>query len=261
MMPHSRRFLPVLHAFFLAALGCLAGGCSTSSDATYFGPVLNLREVREAPTGQLALIYDQPRPNPTGERVFFVDQNSLGLNLSSALSEIRANPGYGQATSGSIVVHRTHAQDAQGKEVFWAELDPFSLPGNWMPPLSEPPMSPYGLAQALPDSYNPPTTPPPQFAQQPGIQLLTDATASPQSAKPGAHFTWFTLDGPMDTTVPSQTLFPPSHVSFASKLGRAAEETADLAVATAVVVGVVTLDILALDHDSHETRPHPSNRR
>ncbi len=251
-MPTEQPLLPILATFLWASLGGLSGGCYSAPESSYPSSILSLREIRQAPTGQLALIYDQPRSYSPGQRVFFVDRTTLNQQVSLALDEIKSHQGLGEALSGSVVLHRTHSLNPDGKETFWAELDPYTLPGNWMPPLTEPAMTPEALVQSLPASFIPSAEPQYQTGQPLGIQQLASPQPRAIIAKPGDHFLWLTISGPLDASVANLTLFPPHHDSIGAKLGRVAEGTAEFAVATAVVVGVVTLDILGLEYHPHD---------
>jgi len=255
-----RRFLLILPSFLLMSLGSLAGGCSSSAESGYSSSVLVLREIHETPTGQLALIYDQSRTYSPGQRAFFVDQLALDRNVSAALEEIKSNLGRGEALSGSVILHRTHSLNSKGEETFWAELDPYNLPGNWMPPLTEPALTPEALVQSLPASFTPSAVPPGQPPQQADIQPFATPDTQAFIVKPGDHFLWLTNSGPLDTSVANLTLFPPHHDSVGSKFGRVVEGTAEFAVATAVVVGVVTLDIFGLEYHSHGDYPEFRHR-
>ena len=252
MNPISRCLLSLLGLFGL--VGLLAG-CSSAPEANYPYTTMTLREIRQAPTGQLALIYDQQKPAPAGQRVYFVDQNTLNRSVAAALEEIKATRGSSESFSGSVVVHRTQAQDAHGQDVFWAELDPYTLPGTWMPLLTEPALTPAALAEALPPSFNAP-----HLSTQPiDNQSFSSLTPPIIPTRPGQHFIWLTADGPLDASVADHSLFAPHHNdTFSGKVERVVGGTITVVVGTVVVAGVVALELFVNRCPPHdfEFGPH-----
>jgi hypothetical protein len=236
------------------AAACFAVGCSSAPEAARPYATLQLTEIRQSAVGQLALVYDQQKPQPPGQRLYLVDQNVLGHNVSAALAEIKAHPGYGETFSGSVVMHRTYVRNTQGDEVFWAELDPFTLPGTWLPPLSLPPLPIGDVAQALPPSFNAPAGPAPA-PNPPNSVPLNPLVMTPAFARPNEHFIWLTADGPLETSVPSRTLFPPPYgETFGGKAEKVLGGTVAVVGGAIIITGVVALDILL---DNHYDYPYP----
>jgi hypothetical protein len=226
-----------------------AAGCSSAPEATAPYATLKLAEVRQSSIGQLALVYDQQKPQPPGQRLYLVDQNVLGRDVSAALSEIKANPGDGETFSGCVVMHRTYAHNSQGAEVFWVELDPFTLPGTWIPPLSQPALPMGDVLPALPAAFQGAPSPSAALGQPGNSPANPPAIASAPFALPGQHFVWLTADGPLETSVPSRTLFPPPYSeTFGGKAEKVVGCTATVIGDVAIFTGVLALDILIQNH-------------
>lgn len=227
----------------LLALGVVGGaaGCSSTPDSTLPYATLKLTAIRQSPAGQLALVYDQQKPQPPGQRLYVVDQNVLGHEVSAALNEIKAHPGYGETFSGCVVIHRTYVYNTRGDEVFWAELDPFTLPGTWIPPLAQPPLPTDAAARALPESFRTPAAP----------AAVTNAPEMTPSAlaQPNEHFIWLTANGTLETSIPRRTLFPPAYAdTFSGNAEKVIGGTVAVIGGLAIVTGVVALDILLDTH-------------
>ncbi len=172
----------------MGGLALLAGtGCS-SPDSKYPYNALQLSEVRQSDTGQLALIYNTAPERTPGQRVFLVDDTVINHCVSTALQDIKASPGYGEAFSGALVLHRRVSQTVIGAEDYWLELDPFAIAGAWLPPLDQSPLPAGAALSALPPSYR---------------------TAN-SLALPNEHFVWRTEAGPLETTVSNIPLFQPN---------------------------------------------------
>ena len=230
-------------SWLVLGLALVAGGCASPTDSTQPYAALKLSDIRQASNGQIALIYNQQKPQPPGQRLYIVDQNVLGHNVSTALVEIKSHPGYGETFASSVVVHRTYVHNNQGDEVFWVELDPLTLPGTWIPSLTLPPLPTGATEQALPATFHGSTFPVP-------ISAVNSATPSPAMAQfswaaPNQHFIWMTADGPLETSVSSRTLFPPPYGdTWGGRAEKVIGGTVAIVGGLAYITGVVALDIL-----------------
>jgi hypothetical protein len=207
--------------FCLLALTGLAGCSSPDSKYPYNG--LRFSEVRQSPSGQLALIYHTAPERTPGERVFLVDETTLTRNIITAVNDLREKPGYGETFAGGLILHRNLSLTQPGTEKYWVELDPFALTGTWVPSLDKAALPPGTAAATLPASFNAPQT----------VVLGNE------------NFLWQTVEGPFDTSVSRQPLFQPNRRDTLTGKTEAALGATTIVVGTAAVVGTVfTLEYL-----------------
>jgi len=213
-VPKIFRLLPT---FLLAGLvlSCVTG-CS-SPDSKFPFNQLRLNEVRQSSSGQLALIFNTVPERTPGQRIFLVDEKVLHHNISSALQDIHDNPGYTEAFSGGLILHRNHSLTQPGPQTFWIELDPFALSGAWIPRLDQPTLPPNTAASALPASFNPPQT----------------------VVSGNENFLWQSAAGPFDTTVSRQPLFMPNRRDTLTGKTEAVLGGTTIVAAYAALVGTV----------------------
>ncbi len=211
----------------LLGLGLLGVGCS-SPQTKYPYNTVRLTEIRQSPSGQLALIYNIAPERTPGQRVFLPDVAILTHCVSTALAEIKANPGYGETFSGGLVLHRKFSETQRGAEDYWIELDPFALTGTWLPPLDQPALSVGAALSALPLSFN----------------------ATKNLALPDEKFLWQTGAGPFDTTVTGHPLFQPNRRdTFTGKTEAVFGATAEIIGGIFAFCGLVVGEAVA--HGAH----------
>jgi hypothetical protein len=118
-------------------------------------------------------------------------------------------------SSGGLIMHRNLSLTQPGAETFWIVLDPFALTGTWLPPLDQPALPPGTAITALSATFYSPLT------------------RSPANE----NFAWQTIEGPFDTTVSRQPLFPPNRRDTLTGKTEAVLGVTTMVTAVAVIVG------------------------
>jgi len=213
----SARFRSRVRQYCLTLAIGMAGCSSPASNEPYTN--LKLNEIRQAPGGQLALIYNEKHGRPPGQRVFLANAKEIDRDLSVALDDMKKNQGYGETFAGGVILHRRKAADGVSPDIYWMQLDPFELTGDWTPPLSEPASSAEAVAQSLPLQPAPPSANSTQPSSTLATNSLPELRAKP--AQPDQHFLWQTASGPVDTTVSAQPLIGVNpHNNFLDRTGQ-----------------------------------------
>ncbi|HTB63991.1 MAG TPA: hypothetical protein VK737_10435 [Opitutales bacterium] len=238
----SRLFSVFGHWGWLVGVVLLTG-CSSSSNPSHPTTILTLTEIRQSSNGELALVYDEQKAQQTGQRLYIVDPNALGKNLQTALNEIQTHPGYGETFSGAVVMHRRFSNDTFGQDSFWVELDPYQLPGAWLPAATLPPLPPSAVAQTLPASFQVYAGLAPDNALASPLNstspVIPPVTFAISPARPNEHFIWRSPAGPLDTAISQQPLIQKSnHRKFWDK----AEAFADGTITVLTVVAAVGVE-------------------
>jgi hypothetical protein len=193
------------------------------------------------------LVYNEHKAQQTGQRLYIVDQSALGKNLQTALNEIQTHPGYGATFSGAVVMHRKFSNDTLGQDSFWVELDPYQLPGAWLPALPLPPLTPDAVARALPPSFYAYAGPAPAPAPAPALNNAPPdrppGVLAIAPMPPNEHFIWRSSLGPFDTAISPQPLIQKSNRRvFWDKAEAFADGTITVLTVAAVVGAELALD-------------------
>jgi hypothetical protein len=224
-------------------------GCSTS-DANSPYSNLKLNEIRQAPGGQLALIFTEKRGQPPGHRVYLTNAKEINRDLTVAWADMKNNPGYGETFAGGVILHRRKAPDGVSPDTFWMQLDPFELSGNWTPPLAEPGMTQAAVDQWLP--LQPELAEPSVSSTEIATPIIPPPSIHTAAMKPDQHFLWETDLGAYETAVSAQPIISVNpNNSFAEKSGRTLLGGAVLLVA----IPVIALAIVAESRDDCPPKP------
>jgi len=238
----------------LMAASWMAGCSSPDANETYTN--LKLNEIHQAPGGQLALIFDEKRGQPPGQRVFLADSKETDRDVHVAMEEITADKRFGETFAGGVILHRRKAMDGVSPDTFWIQLDPFELTGTWAPSLSEPALPPATVAESLPLESNSTIT-----LILPGQTLLPPITPSlPDvrfvAAKPEQHFLWQTANGIYETSVSAQPLI---HVDQHPSMSKQTRQVLGDGIFLAAYGGVLALAVWEDLHD--DCHPDYSHHR
>jgi len=225
-------------------------GCS-SPDSNEPYTNLKLTEIRQAPGGQLALIFDEKRGQPPGQRVFLTDSKEMNRDLNVAMKEMSEDKRFGETFAGGVILHQRKSVDGISPDTFWIQLDPFELTGTWTPPLSEPALPAASVAKSFPTTSNPSELQagPIQSISLPIASSLTDLRITP--VKPEQHFLWQTASGPFETSVSAQPLILSGPHN---NLPECAGHVVRGGIFLAAFGGILALEVLASSHGGY---PYP----